>query len=328
MSEAPIVNVATNQVGDGKYEINISITINIPTTTGGGVVVPDEDKPIENVPSIQDDWKNWKIVRWEDKENVIIKPTEKSVFSHCPAEFNGKMGVPVVWARTGSSPDQKSMLKYDRDCDGYRIHFSSVLMVFLPRYTYEEYYYSQYGRYPTDSIPSLADDVKHWEFVKWKDGGSIIVRPGSKSQYHNCPAVVSLARHKSIGGSVGYILRYDTINEGYRVDSDDENFASIPRPTYEEFIYKQEAIEAQNDFAKDISRHWQVAVIRHKTELKGSALIRPKGGSEYAHRPKVIDTHGLYHRPIYYAPSADGYWINEDSNLFTVIYENGGFMYE
>lgn len=207
------------------------------------VVVPDEDKPIENVPNIQNDWKNWKIVRWEDKENVIIKPTEESVFSHCPAVFNGKLGVPVVWAKTGPSPNQKSMLKYDHNCEGYRIHFSSVLMVFLPRYTYEEYYYSQYGRYPDDSIPLLADDVEHWEFVTWKDSNRIIVRPGSMSKYHNCPAIVSLARHKSIGGSVGYILRYDTTHKGYCVDADDENFASISRPTYEEFINEAEGGE-------------------------------------------------------------------------------------
>ena len=292
------------------------------------IVVPDEDKPSKDVPNIQDDWKNWQIVCWEDKENAVILPTEKSVFSHCPAVFNGKLGVPVVWARTGPSPNQKSSLKYDRFYDGYRIHFSSVLMVFLPRYTYEEYYYSQYGRYPTESIPLLADDVEHWEFVAWKESNRIIVRPGSKSKYHNCPAIVSLARHKSIGGSVGYILRYDATYKGYCVDADDENFASIARPTYEEFINQQKAIEAQNDFAKDIRRHWRVAVVRHKTELKGSALIRPKGGSEYAHRPKVIDTHGLYHRPIYYAPSADGYWISEDSNMFQTICENGGLMYE
>ena len=209
------------------------------------VVVPGEDKPIENVPNIQDDWKNWEIVRWLDKENVIIKPTEKSLFSHCPAVFNGKMGVPVVWAKTGPSPDQKSMLKYDHNCEGYRIHFSSVLMAFLPRYTYEDYYYSQRGRYPTDSIPLLADDVKHWEFVAWKDSNRIIVRPGSMSKYHNCPAIVSLVRHKSIGGSVGYILRYDTTHKGYCVDADDENFASIIRPTYEEFINEADGGETR-----------------------------------------------------------------------------------
>jgi hypothetical protein len=300
-------------------ERNSVYTLNVPLSE-------DETKPSEDVPNIQDDWKNWKIACWENKEYAIIKPTEKSVFSHCPVVFNGKMGVPVVWARTGPPPLHKSRLTYNRDCEGYRIHHSSVLLLFLPRYTYEEYYYSQYGRYPTDSIPSVADEAKHWEFVAWKDGGSIIIRPGSKSKYHNCPDIVSLTRHTSNGGSVGYILRYDTINKGYRVNSDDENFASIRRPTYGEFINKQEATEAQNDFAKDIANHWSVVVVRNKTN-EASGLIRPKGGSEYAHRPKEIDTHGLYHRPIYYSPKHDGYWVGKDSGLFATIRENGGYTY-
>lgn len=137
---------------------------------------------------------------------------------------------------------------------------------------------------------------------------------------------MSLTRHKSIGGSVGYILRYDTTYKGYCVDADDENFASIPRPTYEEFIHKQEATEAQNDFAKDIAKHWSVVAVRNKTN-ETSGLIRPKGGSEYAHCPKEIDTYGLYHRPIYYSQKHDGYWVGKDSGLFLTIRKNGGYTY-
>lgn len=86
----------------------------------------------------------------------------------------------------------------------------------------------------------------------------------------------------------------------------------------------EEQPRERDQLAADLT-HWIAVVVRMGDNGNDvTALLRPRSSSKFAHRPSVIDTHGLYHRPIYHHKGDDGYWINTDSQLFTEFARNGG----
>lgn len=87
----------------------------------------------------------------------------------------------------------------------------------------------------------------------------------------------------------------------------------------------EEQPSERDQLAEDLV-HW-VSVRLADDGDKLTCLLRPRASSKFAHRPSVIETHGLYHRPIYHHKGDDGYWINTDSQLFTTFLQNGGLFY-
>lgn len=156
--------------------------------------------------------------------------------------------------------------------------------------------------------PKFADDIQNWRVTyiikRTQDKWVATIRPTETSAFAHCPAVVDT------DGLYHRNIYYSPKDNGYFIGTNSNLYATLMR-----ICQTQNPNPYRTQFADDVKKNWFVV----KTFSK-SALIRPSDSSVYKHRPRKIETEGVYYRPIYYVGNTkDGYFINKDSALFRMI---------
>lgn len=276
-------------------------------------VVPED----EDTQTLLDDLKYWEI-KEETDTSLLVYPV------YIMSVFRGRYGYIERVIPTGSL--YKRPLYLSEKDGGFWINKTSELSKLIMKVHEENMESDDEDEDESDNdvedvkivdatpvpapAPKFADDIQNWRVTyiikRTQDKWVATIRPTETSAFAHCPAVVDT------DGLYHRNIYYSPKNNGYFISTNCNLYATLLR------ICKTQTDNTNSyrtQFADDVKKNWIVV----KTFSK-SALVRPCDTSVYKHRPKKIETEGVYYRPIYYVGNTkDGYFINKDSALFRMI---------
>jgi hypothetical protein len=149
-------------------------------------------------------------------------------------------------------------------------------------------------------------------------------------QVEDCDGVTIRTVITRVGDTV--VRRHVRFEDTDNNDDDTEPISPIPHDEHDSDADWDETafmeVEGTDDekinntqptFANDID-NWQVInTIKNKKTRCLTARILPSSKSAFSHCPSVIDTNGLYYRPIYYCAKNHCYYINANSKLYKTL---------
>lgn len=175
-----------------------------------------------------------------------------------------------------------------------------------------------------EDTQTLLDDLKYWE-IKEETDKSLLVYPNNSMSWFR--GRYGYIKPEIPTGRLYHRPLYLSNHGGFWINKTSELSKLILKN-------QEESTESQDDdettttttiskrsvrFADDLD-NWLIGyIIKNKKTQGWTARIVPSVKSAFSHCPSVIDTDGLYHRPLYYCDKNKGYYINTASQLYKTL---------